>query len=236
MNEKALRDQAFEANLALVKHGLVVLTWGNASAREGGVMAIKPSGLPYAIMKSEDMVLVDIETGQVVEKTDRRPSSDTPTHCRLYQAFASIGGVIHTHSKQASAWAQAGSDLPCYGTTHADYFYGTIPCTPAMTADEIDNAPGYEWNTGEVIVREFQRRNLDALDMSAVLVRGHAPFVWGKTAAKAVENALVLEEVAGMALDTLRLNASAPPISKSLLDKHFKRKHGPGAYYGQKQP
>lgn len=235
MNEKALREAAFEANLALVKLGLVVLTWGNASAREGGIMAIKPSGLPYDIMKPEDMVLVDVQTGKVAEKTDRRPSSDTATHCRIYQAFEGVGGVIHTHSKQATAWAQAGADLPCYGTTHADYFYGAIPCTPSMTAEEIHNEPGYEWNTGEVIVREFQRRKLDPLDMSAVLVRGHAPFVWGKSAAKAVENALVLEVVAGMALETLSLNPSATPIATPLLDKHFKRKHGPGAYYGQKQ-
>ena len=236
MTTQTLREQAFEANLALVRHGLVIFTWGNASARdfERGLMAIKPSGVEYDSLRPEDMVVLEIETGAVVEGGRLKPSSDTPTHLRLYRAFPAAGGIIHTHSRQATAWAQAGRDLPCLGTTHADYFHGSVPCTAEMTPAEIREGAGYEHNTGEVIVREFAERGLDPAAMPAVLVRGHAPFAWGKTAADAVHNAVVLEEVAGMALQTAIINPELPHLPRVLLDKHFMRKHGPGAYYGQK--
>ncbi len=236
MTTEALREQAYEANLALVRHGLVIFTWGNASARdfERGLMAIKPSGVAYDGMRPDQMVVVEIETGTVVEAAGLKPSSDTATHLCLYRAFPKAGGMVHTHSRQATAWAQAGRDLPCLGTTHADYFYGAIPCTAEMTAAEIQTGKGYEHNTGEVIVREFHGRGLDPMEMPAVLVRGHAPFVWGKDAATAVHNAVVLEEVAGMATHTAILSPELGSISQALLDKHFKRKHGPDAYYGQK--
>ncbi len=235
MELKALREQACEANLDLVRHGLVLFTWGNASARdfERGLMAIKPSGVPYDRLKPETIVVLEVETGKPTDPTPYRPSSDTATHLCLYRAFPQVGGVVHTHSRQATAWAQAGRDLPCLGTTHADYFYGAIPCTPALSEAEIQGGQGYEHNTGEVIVAEFQRRGLDPLEMPAVLVRGHAPFVWGKDVAAAVHNAVVLEEVAGMGLHTAVLSRALQPLPRALLDKHFKRKHGPGAYYGQ---
>jgi len=236
MTTEALREQAYEANLALVRHGLVIFTWGNASARdfERGLMAIKPSGVAYEGMRPEHMVVLEVATGRVVEPTALKPSSDTATHLCLYRAFSKAGGVVHTHSRQATAWAQAGRDLPCLGTTHADYFYGAIPCTVEMTAAEIQDGLGYEHNTGAVIIREFHGRGLDPMEMPAVLVRGHAPFVWGKDAASAVHNAVVLEEVAGMATHTAILSPQLTSIPPGLLDKHFKRKHGPGAYYGQK--
>jgi len=236
MNFQSLKEEAFEANLALVRHGLVVFTWGNASARDfsQGVMAIKPSGVAYDKLRPADMVIVELESGQAVEPGGLNPSSDTPTHRCLYLAFEKVGGMVHTHSRQATAWAQAGRDLPCFGTTHADYFFGTIPCTAEMTAEEIMGGQGYEYNTGTVIVREFQQRQLAPLDMPAVLVRSHAPFVWGKNAAAAVHTAVLLEELAGMALNTLALSPQIPAISLALLTKHFKRKHGAGAYYGQK--
>lgn len=236
MTTQSLREQAFEANLALVRHGLVIFTWGNASARdfERGLIAIKPSGVGYDTLRPEHMVVLDLETGTVREGGELKPSSDTATHLCLYRAFPKAGGLVHTHSRQATAWAQAGRDLPCLGTTHADYFYGAVPCTAEMTAAEIQDGLGYEHNTGEVIVREFRSRGLDPLEMPAVLVRGHAPFVWGSDAATAVHNAVVLEEVAGIALHTAVLSPELRPISRVLLDKHFKRKHGPGAYYGQK--
>ena len=236
MKYRTLQEAAYEANMALVRHGLVIFTWGNASARDFGddVMAIKPSGVAYDQLKPEDMVIVNITTGQSIGEQRFRPSSDTPTHCCLYQAFKEVGGLVHTHSRRATAWAQAGLDLPCFGTTHADYFCGSIPCTAEMTPEEISGARGYEWMTGEVIAREFAQRRLDPRAMPAVLVRGHAPFVWGREVGEAVHNAVVLEEVAGMALQTRALNPSAPGISDALLEKHFKRKHGPEAYYGQK--
>jgi L-ribulose-5-phosphate 4-epimerase len=232
---RSLQAEVFEANLALVRHELVIFTWGNASTvdRLRGVIAIKPSGVPYAGLKPSQMVVLDLETGAPVEKNSLKPSSDTPTHLRLYQAFAGIGGLVHTHSRRATAWAQAGRDLPCLGTTHADYFYGRIPCTAVMTPDEVRAGRGYEHNTAEVIIREFSQRGLDPVDMPAVLVRSHAPFVWGKTVDDAVHNAVVLEEVAGMAWETVGLTPDIQELPTHLLDKHFRRKHGAGAYYGQ---
>ena len=230
MKNRELREEVCEANLALVRHGLVTLTWGNVSGidRSAGVVAIKPSGVSYEAMGPEHMVLVDL-AGQVVEGT-LRPSSDTPTHLELYRAFGEIGGVCHTHSRQATAWAQGCRGIPCLGTTHADHFYGEVPVTEVMTAQEI--AEDYEGNTGKLIVRRFA--GMSAMSMPAVLVANHGPFTWGRTAGAAVENALVLEEVAGMALATLVVRPGQGSISQVLLDKHFLRKHGPGAYYGQK--
>jgi L-ribulose-5-phosphate 4-epimerase len=232
---RSLKAEAYEANLALVHHQLVIFTWGNASALDParGVMAIKPSGVPYPDLKPADMVVLEVETGNPAEKTTLRPSSDTPTHLRLYQVFSGLGGIVHTHSRQATAWAQARRDLLCLGTTHADYFNGAIPCTDAMTAAEVKEGPGYEHNTAEVIIREFQERGIDPLEIPAVLVRSHGPFVWGTTVAEAVHNAVVLEEMAGMALQTVQLWPQAKDIPRHLLDKHFQRKHGSEAYYGQ---
>lgn len=229
-----LREQVYEANMALVKHGLVILTWGNASQidRQRGVFGIKPSGVPYEQLRPEHIVLVDME-GKVVEGT-LRPSSDTPTHLVLYQRFEGIGGVVHTHSRYATAWAQAMRPLPCLGTTHADTFYGAVPCTRPLTDEEI--AQEYERNTGLVIVETFQHLGIDPLHVPAVLVAQHAPFTWGKDAIQAAENALILEEVATMALYTLLAQEAwhkLAPVSQSLLEKHFWRKHGEGAYYGQ---
>ncbi len=236
MSLKSLKDEAYEANLAIVRHGLVIFTWGNASAGDPdtGYMAIKPSGVNYDKLTPADMVVVAIETGALVEKTKLRPSSDTPTHRVIYQSFKGVGGVVHTHSRQATAWSQAGRDLPCYGTTHADYFNGSIPCTQKMTLQEIDGGEGYEHNTGLVIIREFHQRRLNPMEIPAVLVRGHAPFTWGKDAAEAVHNAVVLEEVAGLGLQTLWVSKTAKAIANALMTKHFRRKHGPKAYYGQK--
>lgn len=225
-----LKREAYEANLALPKHGLINLTFGNASAldRAQGIFAIKPSGVDYAALNPEDMVLVDLE-GQRVEGA-LNPSSDTPTHRRLYLAFAGIGGVVHTHSSHATAFAQAGRPVPIFGTTHADYFHGEIPVTRKMTAAEIAGA--YEWETGNVIVERF--KGIDPLDCPAVLVNRHAPFAWGVTVAKAVEVAVAAECCAHMALMSLQLEPKLAPIEAELLNKHFQRKHGPGAYYGQK--
>lgn len=224
-----LKREAYEANIALPKHGLINLTFGNASAidRAKGVFAIKPSGVDYAALKSEDMVLVDLEGKKVEGKLN--PSSDTPTHRRLFIAFEKIGGVVHTHSSHATAFAQAGRVIPIFGTTHADYFYGDIPVTRKMTPQEIASA--YEWETGNVIVERF--KELDPLDFPAVLVNRHAPFTWGPTVAKAVEVAVAVECIAHMALMSLQLEPKLPTIEPELLNKHFKRKHGPGAYYGQ---
>jgi L-ribulose-5-phosphate 4-epimerase len=228
---EALKRQVCEVNLRLVREGLVILTWGNASAidREHGAVVIKPSGVPYDEMRPEHMVAVSLETGQVVEG-NLRPSSDTPTHLVLYRAFTGIGGIVHTHSLHATAWAQAGRGIPALGTTHADYYHGPVPCTRPMTPDEI--ATDYEANTGHVIAERFA--GIDPLSMPAVLVASHAPFTWGPTIEKAAENALVLEYTARLASETLALTPGAPEMPRALLDKHFLRKHGPGAYYGQR--
>ncbi len=226
-----LKREAYEANLQLPRQGLINLTFGNASAidRGRGIFAIKPSGVDYDVLKAEDMVLVDLEGKKVEGKLN--PSSDTPTHRRLFLAFGHIGGVVHTHSTCATSFAQAGRAIPCFGTTHADYFYGEVPVTRKMTPAEI--ATAYEWETGNVIVERFH--GLDPLDSPAVLVNRHGPFSWGKTVAKAVEAAVALECVAQMALMSMQLEPRLGHIEGELLNKHFKRKHGPGAYYGQKQ-
>ena len=226
-----LKKRVCDANLQLVAEGLVIQTWGNVSGvdRASGNAVIKPSGVPYDEMWPEQMVVISVETGEVVEGS-LRPSSDTPTHILLYRAFPNIGGVVHTHSLYATAWAQARRDLPALGTTHADYFYGPVPCTRLLTAEEI--AAEYEANTGHVIVERFAE--LDPLHFPGVLVASHAPFAWGETVEKAVENAVVLENVARLASETLRINAAVQPMQQELLDKHFLRKHGAGAYYGQK--
>lgn len=225
-----LKKRVCEQNLALVKHGLVVLTWGNVSAidREKGLVIIKPSGVSYADMTADDMVVVDM-SGKAVEGK-YRPSSDTPTHLYLYKAFPEIGGVVHTHSAYATAWAQAGRNIPPYGTTHADAFYGAVPCARALTETEVEN--DYELNTGKVIAETFA--NKDYCAIPAVLVKNHGPFTWGGSPEKAVENAVTLEAVAKMATETERINAKACEVDKYLLDKHYFRKHGKNAYYGQK--
>ncbi|MGF1777171.1 L-ribulose-5-phosphate 4-epimerase [Vibrio nomapromontoriensis] len=229
---KRLKEEVLKANLALPKHGLVTFTWGNVSAvdRERGVMAIKPSGVEYEVMRANDIVVVDLETGMVVEG-HKKPSSDTPTHLCLYRAFNEIGGIVHTHSRHATIWSQAGLDIPAWGTTHADYFYGSIPCTRPISTEEIQSE--YEWETGEVIVETFTDRRIDPNKMPAVLVNAHAPFVWGKDASTAVHNAVVLEEVAYMGLFSRQLSPNLGSMPQSLLDKHYLRKHGSGAYYGQ---
>ncbi len=227
-----LKREAYEANLLLPKHGLINLTFGNASAvdRARGIFAIKPSGVDYAMLKPADMVLVDLEGKKVEGKLN--PSSDTPTHRRLYLGFEQIGGIVHTHSSHATSFAQAGRAVPIFGTTHADYFYGEIPVTRKMTADEIGNG-AYEWETGNVILERFKK--IDPLDCPAVLVNRHAPFTWGPTVAKAVEVAVAAECCAHMALMSLHLEPKLRTIEPELLNKHFKRKHGPDAYYGQKK-
>lgn len=224
-----LKREAYEANLLLPKNGLINLTFGNASAidRSRGIFAIKPSGVDYSVLEVDDMVLVDLEGKRVEGRLN--PSSDTPTHRRLYLGFAAIGGVVHTHSSHATAFAQAGRPVPIFGTTHADYFHGEIPVTRKMTPEEI--AAAYEWETGSVILERF--KGLDPLDCPAVLVNRHAPFTWGPTVAKAVEVAIAAECCAHMALMSLQLEPKLAPIEPELLNKHFKRKHGPGAYYGQ---
>ena len=223
-----LKQRVYDANIALVKHGLVVLTWGNVSARdeETGLVVIKPSGVPYATMKAEDMVVVDLD-GKVVEGK-YRPSSDLPTHLYLYHEYPSLGGVVHTHSTYATSFAQAGRQIPAYGTTHADAFYGDVPCARELTNEEIDEA--YEYNTGKVITEAVT----DAEAIPAILVKKHGVFTWGGTPEKAVENAVTLEEVAKMALLTRELNPNTRRIKQHLLDKHYFRKHGKNAYYGQK--
>lgn len=225
-----LKQQVLEANLALVKYNLVTFTWGNVSGidRQTGLIVIKPSGVDYDRMQAEDMVVVDL-AGTVVEG-NYKPSSDTPTHLELYKAFPNIGGIVHTHSRWATAWAQAGRGIPAYGTTHGDYFYGEIPCTRKMTPGEIAGA--YEKETGNVIVETFANRSAD--DMPAVLVCSHGPFAWGVDPANAVHNAVVLEELAFMAYQTEALNPNVTVMQQELLDKHYLRKHGENAYYGQK--
>jgi L-ribulose-5-phosphate 4-epimerase len=229
---KALKEEAYEANLALPKQGLINLTFGNASAidRAAGIFAIKPSGVAYEDLRPGDMVLVDLE-GRVVEG-GLRPSSDTPTHRRLFLAFAGVGGVVHTHSSCATAFAQAGRMIPIFGTTHADYFFGDVPVTRKLREEEIGGG-AYEWETGEVIVELFGERGLDPADYPGVLVNRHAPFTWGPSVGKAVEVAVAVECAAHLALMSLQIEPGLEPLEAALRDKHFKRKHGPGAYYGQ---
>ena len=231
MRLTALREEVFEANRELVRKGLVIFTFGNASGfdRASGEVVIKPSGVPYDTMTPADLVVTDLD-GNIVEGS-LRPSSDLPTHLALYRAFEGIHGVVHTHSRYATAWAQAGVQIPCLGTTHADYFRGPIPVTPSMAACDI--AEKYEWNTGQVIIRRFQ--DLNPLLMPAVLVAGHAPFCWGVSPSDAAHTAAIVEEIAHMAYLTFTIRADVEGISDTLRDKHFLRKHGPGAYYGQKQ-
>ena len=226
-----LKKEVCKANLDLVREGLVIQTWGNASGvdRRRGLMVIKPSGVPYDGMKPEHQVVVSLETGEVVEGK-LKPSSDTPTHLVLYRAFKDIGGVVHTHSLYATAWAQARKRIASYGTTQADYWYGEVPCTRLLTPGEIK--ADYEANTGHVIVETFKK--LDPMQHPAVLVASHGPFTWGKDPHDAVHNAAVLEFIARLASETLRINPGVKPMQSALLDKHFLRKHGPGAYYGQK--
>jgi len=224
-----LREEVLEANLELVRRGLVLYTFGNASgiSREERLVAIKPSGVPYETMKPEDLVVVDLE-GKIVEGS-LRPSSDLPTHLILYRAFTGIGGIAHTHSSAATAWAQAQKEIPCFGTTHADYFRGPVPVTKPLSHAEIRS--DYEENTGHAIVRRFKK--LDPLHVPAVLVAGHAPFCWGKSPKEAAHVAVILEQIAAMAFQTINTNPKVHPISKYLHEKHFLRKHGSGAYYGQ---
>lgn len=224
-----LKNQVYKANLQLVQHGLVKLTWGNVSGidRDKGFVVIKPSGVPYDTMRCDDMVVVDLE-GAVVEGK-LKPSSDTPTHLELYKAFPAIGGVVHTHSSWATIFAQMAMDIPALGTTHADSFYGDIPCTRPMTPAEINGA--YEKETGSVIIETFQKRNPQ--DIPAVLVHSHGPFCWGSSPLAALEHAVILEEVAFMAWHTLSLNSERCTMQQELLDKHYLRKHGKNAYYGQ---
>ena len=226
-----LKQKVFEANLDLVKQGLVIFTWGNVSGidREKGLVVIKPSGVSYDDMKASDMVVVDLHTGEIVEG-DLNPSSDTPTHLVLYRAFPNIQGVVHTHSTYATAWAQAGKDIPNIGTTHADYFYKEIPCTEAMTKEEVEGE--YELETGNVIVKRFEGINPD--HTPGVLVRNHGPFSWGTSPAKAVYNAKVMEQCAKMAYIAFTLNPETT-MNPLLIEKHYNRKHGPNAYYGQKK-
>ncbi len=226
-----LKQAVCEANLLLPKYGLVTFTWGNVSGidRERNLVVIKPSGVPYEGMTAEDMVVVDLDGNPVEGKW--KPSSDTATHLELYKAFPGIGGVAHTHSEYAASWAQAGRDIPCYGTTHADYFHGAVPCIRSQTKAEIDEA--YERNTGKLIASEFARLRLDPETMPAVLCKNHGPFAWGRDPAAAVFEAAVLEEVAKMTLRTEEIDPDAEPVSQDLLDKHYFRKHGKDAYYGQ---
>lgn len=248
--KEALKQQVFDANIELVKNGLVILTWGNVSGidREDGIVAIKPSGVDYAKLTPEDIVLVDLD-GNIVEGK-LRPSSDLPTHLALYKAWDSIGGVVHTHSANATSFAQACTPIPCFGTTHADHFHGSVPCTRILTQQEVEEA--YELNTGNVIIERFQQisggitqeelscskiieceSELDPVAVPGVLVAGHAPFTWGPNAKKAVENAIALEQIALMAMNTKLINPKAIPVPQYVLDKHYFRKHGANAYYGQ---
>jgi L-ribulose-5-phosphate 4-epimerase len=228
---ETLKQQVYEANMLLPKYGLVTFTWGNVSAidREKQLIVIKPSGVEYSKLTPDDMVVVDMEGNCVEGKY--KPSSDTATHLVLYKAFPSVGGIVHTHSSYATSWAQAGRDILCYGTTHADYFYGNVPCVRCLEAEEIQDA--YEENTGKLIVSEFERMGKDPIAVPGVLCKNHGPFTWGKDAAEAVHNAVVLEEVAKMAYRTEVINADVEPAPQELQDKHYFRKHGANAYYGQ---
>ena len=228
---EALKEKVFQANLDLVKHGLVIFTWGNVSGidRESGLVVIKPSGVDYDLLTPDDMVVMDLNGNKVEGRY--RPSSDTPTHLELYKAFPEIGGIVHTHSSYATSWAQAGRSIPCYGTTHADYIYGEVPCLRCLTKEEIDEA--YETNTGKVIIETLETRGINPVYTPGVLCTNHGPFTWGKDAAEAVHNAVVLEEVAKMATRTELINPKVQPAPDCIRDKHFFRKHGANAYYGQ---
>lgn len=226
-----LKKEIYEANMLLPKYGLVTFTWGNVSGidREKGLFVIKPSGVDYDVMKPEDMVVMDMEGNRV--EGHYKPSSDTPTHLELYKAFPEIGGIIHTHSSYATSWAQAGRSIPCYGTTHADYMYGDIPCMRCLTKEEIDEA--YEANTGRLIVNYFKESGRNPMDVPACLCKNHGPFAWGKDPHEAVHNAVVLEEVAKMAYRAEIIEPRIQPAPQELQDKHYYRKHGANAYYGQ---
>ena len=226
-----LKERVYKANVELVKKGLVILTWGNASEidRKQGVIAIKPSGVEYDKMNPEDIVIVDLKGNKI--EGNLNPSSDLPSHMELYKAFENIGGVVHTHSTHATAFAQSGKEIPCYGTTHADYFYGDIICTRELKKEEIEN--DYEKNSGLVIIECFKNNNIDYKQMPAVLIKNHAPFTWGENALKAVESSYILEQVALMAILTKQINNNVKPASKALQNKHYYRKHGKDAYYGQ---
>lgn len=230
---EALKEQVYLANMELPKRGLVTYTWGNVSGidREKGLFVIKPSGVDYDVLKPSDMVVMDLQGNRV--EGELNPSSDTKTHMVLYNAFPEIGGIVHTHSPYAVAWAQAGEDLPCYGTTHADYFYGSVPCARHLTEEELQE--DYERNTGITIVETFKERGIDPKAVPAVLCYSHGPFTWGKDAAQAVYHSVVLEECAKMGIFTRVLNPHAAPAPQRLQDKHYTRKHGPNAYYGQKK-
>jgi L-ribulose-5-phosphate 4-epimerase len=229
MRLDSLRDAVLEANLEVVRRGLVLYTWGNASGidRDSGLVVIKPSGVPYDTLRAADLVVTDLR-GNLVDG-NLRPSSDLATHLEIYKAFPSVGGVVHTHSRFATAWAQASREIPCLGTTHADYFYGPVPLTVHLSSAEIEE--GYELHTGRAIVRRFE--NLDPHAVPGVLVVGHAPFCWGKNPIEAANHAVILEEMATIAYYSVTLNAAAPPLPQQIQDKHYFRKHGPNAYYGQ---
>ena len=230
---KSVREAVYEANMELPRRGLVTYTWGNVSAvdRAAGLMVIKPSGVEYEDLSPDKLVVLDLD-GRRVEGS-LNPSSDTKTHLELYRAFPEIGGIVHTHSAHAVAWAQAGRDIPCFGTTHADYFYGPVPCARALSPEEVED--DYEGSTGRVIVETFRERGRNPVHVPGVICRSHGPFTWGRDAAQAVYHAAVLEEVAKMAIFTVQINPEALPAPQHVLDKHFMRKHGPNAYYGQKK-
>jgi len=228
---EALKQAVYEANMELPKRGLVTYTWGNVSGvdRETGLVVIKPSGVEYEDLTPDKLVVLDLD-GKVVEG-NLNPSSDTKTHLELYKAYPSMGGIVHTHSPYAVGWAQAGRDIPAFGTTHADYFYGPVPCARHLTPEEVD--AGYELNTGTVIIETLTQRGINPVHVPGVICHSHGPFTWGKDPAQAVYHAVVLEEVAKMSLYTVQINPDCPPAPQHILDKHFMRKHGPNAYYGQ---
>ncbi len=230
---KELKKQVFKANLDLVKYNLVIFTWGNVSGidRKNGLVVIKPSGVDYSNMKSSDMVVVDLDGNHV--EGDLKPSSDTATHLELYKKYSQLGGIVHTHSTYATAFSQAGREIIAYGTTHADYFYGNIPCTRSLTKEEIESE--YEKNTGRVIMETFKEKQINPTKVPSMLVKNHAPFSFGKNPDHAVYNAVVLEEVAKMAMFTEQINKKVDSVDQYLLDKHYLRKHGKNAYYGQKK-
>ena len=227
-----LKNEVYRANMELPKRGLVIYTWGNASGidREKGLVVIKPSGVDYEDLTPEKLVVVDLEN-KIVEG-NLNPSSDTKTHVEIYKSFPEIGGIVHTHSSHATSWAQAGKDIPCYGTTHADYFYGAVPCSRNLTREEVDE--DYERNTGKIIVETFRERNLKPLAVPGIICRSHGVFTWGKNAAEAVYHAVVLEELAKMALYTLTIKPDSDEVPEYILNKHYLRKHGANSYYGQK--